>query len=228
MQTAAQGRASYNPAMLRRASLALAALAVAALAAPDARAQRTPIDSDELARGTYSTMEALLERTILSVDVVSLRVQVDPSTARALRELAHGHAYSDARADLIVRAAIGAEHALVSLRFERDVSLGDFLEQAERQLQLAASHGIIAQRDANLAARGLPNFFARLKNGFADGDVLLYRVHPDTVRVVLRTRDGRVRLDGVIDEQGASRGVLGSYLTPGSPFREQLVRSLFD
>ncbi len=228
MQTAAHSRASDSAAMLRPGALALAALALAVLAAPDARAQRAPNDSDELARGAYSTMEALLERTVFSVDVVSLRVQVDPATARALRELAYGHAYSDARADMIARAAIGAEHALVSLRFERDVSLGDFLEQAERQLHLAASHGIIAPRDANLAARRLPNFFARVEDGFADGDVLLYRVHTDAVRVVLRTRDGRVRLDGVIDEQGASRGVLGSYLTPGSPFREQLVRSLFD
>ncbi len=211
-----------------RLQVSCAVVTLASLATIIARGQPASSDETDLAEGPHASMHATLERTVFSVDVLSLEIRVDPRTQLGLRELAQGHDYSALRADRIVRAVLQADHALVHVRFERDISVARYLREAETQLRLAARAGMMPRDTAEAAVASFSRLLARLgERGFEDGDVLVYRVRPDSVRVLLRAHDDRTLLDRTIDDPRASRAVLGSYFAPASPFREELVRSLF-
>jgi hypothetical protein len=211
-----------------RLRVGCAVVTLASLATIIARAQPASSDTTRLAEGPHASMHASLERTIFKVDVLSLDIRVDPRTQLELRALAQGHDYSALRADRIVGAVLQADNALVHVRFEHDISVARYLREAETQLRLAARSGMMPRDTADAAVAAFSRLLALLgERGFEDGDVLVYRVRPDSVRVLVRADDDRILLDRTIDDPRASRAVLGSYFAPDSPFREELVRSLF-
>jgi hypothetical protein len=125
-------------------------------------------------------MQATLERTIFSIDVLSLHVRVDRPSQQALRGLVRGRDYSARHEGRIVATVLQAEQALVRARFEHDVSLARY-RQAARQLRLAARDGLMARESAEAAAARLSRLLAPLgERGLRDGDVLVYRLRPDS------------------------------------------------
>jgi hypothetical protein len=186
------------------------------------------LDSPELARGPYATMHMLLQKTILSINVATIEVRVDPSTQTRLAALARGQNYSDELARQLANVAIEAQHAVVQMRFKRDVSLSRWMGVVRDNLEQARKAGLIGADLERQVGQGLPQWFSALKDrGYEKNDRLIYAVGPTSLRTVVVSAGGQVLVDRADSEQGTRRVVLASYFAYGSEFREPLLRSLF-
>jgi hypothetical protein len=169
------------------------------------------IDAPDLARGPYSTMHMLLEKTILNIKVATIDVRVDKATQAKLAGFAKDKSYSEALSHQLAGAAYGAGRAVVQMQFVRDIPFNRWL-------------GVVKDN----VVQGLPQWFAAIKKrGYEKGDKLIYSVTPDAVRSVVVAANGQVHVDTVEKDSSGRRVVLGSYFAPGSEFREPLLRSLF-
>jgi hypothetical protein len=214
----------------RRLAAASASLSALLLAAPPLAAPALPsLDAPDLAKGSYSSMHMLLQKTILKVNVATIDVRVDPKTQSRFTELARGKAYSDGLAHQLALAAIDASRAVVQMQFKRDVSLDRWMGVVRDNLEQARKAGLITAEVEKRVGQSLPQWFGALRDrGYEKGDRLIYSVMPDGVRSVVVSTAGQVLVDRMDADRGAPRVVLGSYFATGSEFREPLLRSLFE
>ncbi|HVV52392.1 MAG TPA: hypothetical protein VHO06_22185 [Polyangia bacterium] len=219
-------------ARLSRTSLAAGAgLAALLLApAPALTAGGLPsLDAPELARGPYSSMHMLLQKTVLKINVATVDVRFDRPTQSKLAELATGKPYSYALDAQLAQAAIGAARAVVQMQFVRDVPLNRWLGVVRDNLELAREAGLIGRDIEEKVSSGIPQWFAPLADrGYKKGDRLVYAVTPDTLRTVVLSASGQLLLDLSEHEAGARKVVLASYFAPKSDTRELLIRSLWE
>ena len=185
--------------------------------------QGPPFDLASLAMD-HPAMATLLEKTIFKVDVAWLEMWFTPEVDRHIQALAGGG--PKANADSIATVATHATDVLARLHFERNVSLGQFLDGLQGSARKARDAGIISGAAYDDIITSSPGWYAFLdERGIRDGDEMLYRIQGDTLRTVYRAVDGQVLLDqrDVGPERGLS--VLGGYLAPGSDFRRGLIES---
>ena len=216
---------------------ALAALLVSsAILAPPTVAQAPeetagPLPSvarDSLLKGPYSSMRTLFEKTIFQVDVLTLDVRLGPESARRIEELVAGAEYSEALADSVAAVATGSRNAWIRIRFERDVSLEQFLDGVEDNLEKARDAGIISAEDCRMISENMPVWYSFLaERGIRDGDRMYYRIRGDSLHTQYLGVDGDLLLDQVDVGPERRLAVLGSYFVEGSDFRKGLIRGLF-
>lgn len=182
----------------------------------------------DLASGPYSHMHMLLEKTILNVDVLTVDVHVGKNVHAKLLKIAKGKKYSEGLGKQAASAAIAADHALVQLKFARDVSLDQWIDAVRENLEQARSAGLISAAVEKKVSAGLPKWFAAIKDrGYKEKDRVLYRVRPGSLRTVVVDAGGKVLVDRTDNDKDAPRVVMASYFAPGSDFRELLLKSLF-
>lgn len=208
---------------LERALLPLAALLSMAQSAPAV----PDLEIAALGNGPYSRMHMLLEKTIFSVDVLTVDVWFDASVQQQFRTLASGQRYSPALAGRIADVAVNAGQVHASLTFERGVALNRWVEGVRDSLEGAWRAGLISEQDYRGVSDGLPRWFGVVADrGFERGDRILYRGYPDRLRTVLVSHTGEVLVDQTDRGDGPRRTLLAGYFAPGSDFREPLIRSL--
>jgi hypothetical protein len=187
------------------------------------------MESASLAQGRYSTMHALLEKTILRVDVLTLDLRVGPKTAGQLAALIQGHGYTDALADRAAQLLAGCDEAFARIVFRRDVSLSQFFAGVREDLEHGVRSGMLTEAQAAQVSAQLPTWFAPLRDrGIRDGDRMLYRIHGDAVRTQFHAREDKVLFDRVDVGAAGRLGLLGGYFGKGAGLREGLLRSLFE
>lgn len=185
------------------------------------------VDTTSLATGPYATMQGLLERTFLKVDVATATIQVGTGVASRLRSLVEARGRDGAPRDSLAGAVIHATDAFVRIRFHRHVAPGRFISELRKDVGRARDAGIIGPAEYDTVSAGLPRWYAFLEDrGVRDGDEMIYRIRGDTLRTLYLSGAGDVMMDQV--DVGAFRrlSVLGGYLAPGTSFREPLLRSL--
>ncbi|MFO7177464.1 MAG: hypothetical protein DIU78_002085 [Pseudomonadota bacterium] len=186
------------------------------------------LNSPEFATGPYSAMHMLLEKTFLKVDVLTVDVRFGKHLHPRLQEVAKGKEYSEAVAKQVADIAIGADDALVQLKFLRNVSLDMWIDAVRENLQQAREAGLITAAVEKKVSAGLPTWFAALRErGYKENDRLLYRVRADSLRTVVVSADGKILVDKLDKDKVAPRVVMASYFAPKSDFREPLLRSFF-
>lgn len=191
--------------------------------------QSLALDTASLATGAFARMHALLEKTIFRVDVLRLQLRVDSPTASRLAQLAAGRDYSESLADSVADVVLRSPDAWARIRFERDIGLGRFVDGILENVKAAERAGIIGPADVEHMQVSLPVWFDFLaERGVLEGDELWYRMRPDSLRTIYKAVDGSVLLDQTDEGAAPTRILLGSYLAPGSDFRERLVRSLLE
>lgn len=214
--------------MRTKSALFVACVAVVTLAAPGAHADAPTLD-DGLGRAPYGRMHMLLEKTFLNIDVLTVEMRFGDDTAEALRTLAEGRKLDGALVNSIATRAYRAEDAYVEIRFKRNVSLGDFVDAVRKNLARARKAGMIDEVNYQNVARNLPRWFGFLEErGIEEGDRILYRARPSSMRTIYLEHQGRVDLDQTDSGAGPRLALLGGYFAPGSDFREGLVASLFE
>lgn len=192
-------------------------------------AQPSPLDTTSLGQSDYSTMSALLEKTIFQVDVLTLDLRFGPETAGRLRDLVAGRAYSSPLADSVAAVALDARDVWARLRFKRDVGLNQFLGGVRDNLKHAREAGIIDSTTYEMVSEALPRWYGFLSaRGIHKGDEMLYRIRGDTLRTVYRTVEGEISLDQVDVGPERRLSVTGGYFAPKSDFRKNLIKSLFE
>jgi hypothetical protein len=173
-------------------------------------------------------MHMLLQKTILKINVATIEVRVDKPTQARLTGLTTGQAYSEGLAEQLAHAAIGAERAVVQMKFKRDVSLDRWMGVVKDNLEQARKAGLIDAGLEQKVGQGLPQSFSALKSrGYEKNDRLIYAVAPDSLRTVVVSEAGQVLIDRVDRDTGTRRVVMASYFAKGSDFREPLLRSLW-
>jgi len=214
---------------MKSLSFALRAWVLASLCAGSLMAADSlpSLNAKDLARGPYSSMHMLLEKTILNVDVLTLDMRFSKTTQDRFTELARGKSYSRDLEKQIAEVAINADRAVVQLKFERDVPLEKWMDVARENMAQAKSAGLISVKLQKQVSDSIPRTFAAVKDrGFLKGDRIVYDVRPGALRTILVTVDGKVPVDAASSEASVPRVVLASYFAPESEFRELLVRSL--
>ena len=170
-------------------------------------------------------MEALLERTIFKVDVLTLDLCLDMPTAQAIGRAVRTEG-EDGRRE-VAALAIQADHALGVLRFHRDVSMDQFLGGIGEDHERAVDAGLLADSTRVALARDLPTWYAFLEDrGVKKGDRIAYRFEPGVVRATYVGEDGRTYLDRTSTGAERRASVLGAYFAPGSSLRDRLLDSL--
>ncbi len=184
---------------------------------------------ESLADGPFATMHTLFEKTIFKVDILTLDLRFNEDVQRRLKALASGRALTPTLADSVAAVAVDARDIWARLRFERGVSLDQFVDAVRGNAGRARDAGIISDDTFDDVARNLPVWYAFLEDRrIHDGDEMFYRIRGDTLRTVYRAVTGEILLDQV--DVGAQRrlAVMGGYFAPKSDFRKGLIESLFD
>lgn len=191
-------------------------------------AQALPSLADaDLGKGAFSKMHMLLEKTVLSVDVATIDVRVDPKTEQKFAEIAKGKPYSKGLESELAKVALDAESAVIQLKFVRDVSLDQWIDGVRESLEKAQKAGLVDGALRLKVSAGLPEWFKAMKeSGFHDGDRVLYRITQGQLRTVAVTKAGRVMVDRMDTGTDKTKLVLASYFAPGTDYRELLLRSL--
>jgi hypothetical protein len=180
-----------------------------------------------LASGSFSSMHMMLEKTFLKVDVATIDVKVGPAIQEKLKAARAGKAYSPAVEEELAKIAIGADRAVVQLKFVRDVSLSQWIDGVRESLVAAEKAGFISAAIRQQISDGLPVWFEPVKaRGYHDGDRVLYRIDPSGLRTVAVTKDGQVLVDRTDAGKDKSHIVLSSYFAPGTDYRQLLLSSL--
>jgi hypothetical protein len=208
-----------------RGALAAALLGIS-LSAP-LSAGVPSLQAPELAKGNFSSMHMLLEKTFLNIDVATIDVRVGKRVQAEFAKLAAGQTYSEALEQQLASIAIAADEAVIQLEFVRDVPLGRWVDGVRETLEKARRAGLITADTERRVSEGLPNWFQPVaETGFARGDKILYEVRPGALRTVAVTRAGKVLVDRS-DKGDAPRVVLASYFASGTDYRTPLLRSLW-
>ena len=210
-------------------------LASAALAGPlSGQTEASPsvaIESFEpldFGTGPYEEMEALMEVTILNIDVLTLTVRVGPDTAAHLGRLVEGYSeYSNELADSVAAIMLGADDAWASQVFHRDVSLGRLTGGMRETVEKAVADEFVSEEYATAFSADLPEWFGFLgERGAKKGDTIFFRIRGDSLRTTFLTVDGQVLMDDVGMDAEGRRASIPSFFARGTRFRERLVESL--
>lgn len=176
-----------------------------------------------LANGPFSKMHMLLEKTILKVDVVTIDIRVDAKAQGEFTKIAQGKEIKGDVEEQLAKAAMAVSNAVVQMRFERDVSLSQWLDQVSGSLDKAVSSGYITGARKAQVMSSLPGWFAPVKDrGFKEGDKVLYRVQPGSLRTVLLQVDGQSSVDQTDNGSDAARVLFAGYFAPGADMRAML------
>jgi hypothetical protein len=207
----------------------LCALSSLGLLLASAAAESVPsFESPDLARGPFSSMRMLLEKTFLKIDVATIDVRLGKREQTELSRLASGRKYSDALEGELAKLLLRTDHALIQLAFLRDVSLDRWIDGVRDSLARAHRAGLISAAQRKNVSDRLPQWFKALEaEGLHEGDRILYEIRPQGLRTVAVTRAGKVLVDRNDKGQEAPQLVLASYFAPGTDYRTPLLESLF-
>ncbi len=180
-----------------------------------------------LGQQPHGHLHALLERTIFQLDVLSLDLCFDSTTAAAIGSAVEEPAGDDDARDEVARLAMGAHRALGVIEFRRDVSLDQFLDGIAEDHDRAVRVGLLADSTRNALRTDLREWYGFLETrGIRDGDRIAYRFAPDRVRTTYLGVEGQTHLDRIARGSQRRASVLGAYFAPGASLREGLIDSV--
>lgn len=171
-----------------------------------------------------------LERTLFQVDVLTLHVRVDSATAAAIGSLVRAEpSYDDTTAARVADRVLRAGEVVAEIEFLRDVGLDRFVDGVREDMRKAVDAGWLEPEGYRAVSEGLPEWFAFLRERrIREGDRISYHVRGDTLRTVYADPEDEVLLDQTDVGRQNVLALLGAWLAPGSSFREDLIRSLWE
>ena len=173
-------------------------------------------------------MQALLEKTFLKVDVLTLRIRIDSTAAARVRAIVGRGLPQSVAEDSIAEAAMDSREILADMRFLRGISLEQFLGGIDDDMRQAVRVGLLEEEAYHQIMDDLPVSFSFLRDRrIQKGDRVSYRIHDDTLRTTYMDAEGKVLLDQVDVGRQRRLSVIATYFARGSSFRERLLSSAF-
>jgi hypothetical protein len=210
------------------AFLALGTSVTAALQAPGDTVPKImtleePVPRDQAPFGNGTVLKTVFEKTFLGVNVLRLELHVDQATTAALQKLPAGPGHADG----VAAGIIEAPEAWVRMEFLRSVSQSKYFGGIRQNLAKAREAGLITRDHEQRINTQLPKWYDFLaKRGVKKGDVLVYWIRGTVMKTTYYAADLTILFNYTQEDPEARHGVLGSYLAPGSDFREGLIKSL--
>src|SRR6185436_12896441 len=115
------------------ASAALIAIALAG--STRAGAPLPSLESGDLAQGPWAAMHMLLQKTVLNINVATIDVRFDKGTQGRFAQIATGKGYSPDLGHQLALAALDAKHAVVEMKFKRDIPLNRWIGVVKDNLE---------------------------------------------------------------------------------------------
>src|SRR5688572_7931831 len=154
----------------------------------------------ELANGPFSHMHMLLEKTVLKVDVAKIEVAVDKPTQDKLAAAKGTKPYTPALESELAKIVLGADEAIIQMKFVRDVTLGQWIDGVRESLDKAVAAGLLSPALKKQVSDGLPTWFkAAEARGLKTGDRIIYRIRANSLRSLIVQNDGKVVVDRTDD-----------------------------
>jgi len=177
--------------------------------------------------GAHANLAFKFEVTFMKIDVADIEARVTPATAAALGALVQEGKLDKKRKNEAAELLLAAETVAFRLVFLREGGLDRFLEGTRQHLEAARNAGLLSAWEYSTIWDGLQRTMVTLnERGALAGDQLLYRVEPGKVRVMYLGDDGAPLVDTIHAGDFWARGIKGSFFSPGSRFRDKLIRSL--
>lgn len=178
-------------------------------------------------RGCCRELHYLYETTILQIDVMRLRVQVDDATAVALAAAVRGAPRSPALEREVARQYQAAREATLDMEFLQGVSGEAFLEHTLKALRELVRDGAVTEADADTLSREVSERFAFLVAAkVRPGDRLQYQVRADTVWTTYTRGDTVLKIDRHAGRRFRDY-ILATNFAPSSDFRRGLLDQVF-
>lgn len=207
--------------------IARAALLCTCLSLGASAAGVPTLDAPDLARGPYSSMRMIVEKTFLNVDVAEIEVRASARLQSAVASAAAGKQYSDALEAELARLVLGADHLVIQIKFLRDASFSRWLDAAQESLGKVARSGVVPPEECKRVSNSLPQWFKAFEqDGFHKGDRFVYDVRPGLLRTVAVSAAGKPIVDLSARDELSSRVLLATYFAPGTEYRTPLLKSL--
>lgn len=192
------------------------------------RTQRAGPAARDTESGSYVEMQALLEKTIFKVDVLTLIVRLLDAEAQAVRRADVAGDRRDEQRAALAQQAIHARRACAIIEFRRGVSLGQFLNGVDENMRRARDANIITAAEHAMIADELPEAFSFLRDRkIQEGDRILYDIRGDSLTTRYVSVVGELLLEQTDVGPERRLAVLGSYFAPKSEFRKNLLDSYF-
>jgi hypothetical protein len=208
-------------------SIARAALLCMGLSLGASAADVPALDAAGLARGPYSSMHMIVEKTFLNLDVAEIDVRGSARVQNAFAGAAAGKAYSDVLEAQLAKVALEADHLVIQVKFLRDASFSRWLDAAQESLVKVARSGLVPADECKRVSGSLGQWFKAFeKDGFHKGDRVVYDVRPGLLRTVAVTAAGKAVVDRTGRDELSSRVLLATYFAPGTDYRTPLLKSL--
>lgn len=177
------------------------------------------------------TVHAVLRKTIFRFDVVALELWLGRATMREAAEALANDASADGRSgaarDELARVVASSRQARAVMVFQRNVSLHRFLAGVMKDMRGAREAGLLSGAGYEEVSAGLPVWLAPLRDdGLGRGDRFRQFVVGDTLRTVVERRGGEVVVDQTDVGTEHRQALLGSFVAPGSGFRDQILDEL--
>jgi len=171
-------------------------------------------------------MRALLEKTFLRLDVLTLEVRLGRRDSIRVRQLLRSVGDAARLPDAIADVAIHSRDARAEIVFQRGASQRQFLHGILDNLERVGDAGVLGPERLQVITDAMPRWFAFLRERrVRKGDRILYAIHGDRLRTRYRSASGETLLDLLGEGPEHRLAVLGSYFVPGSDFRDQLIES---
>jgi hypothetical protein len=171
----------------------------------------------------------LYEVTFFKIDVAMIEYQLDQETATRTAAISEKFAFNEFTLEKVGNIFFQAETIAFSMDLQRDASCGRVLKGMLSNLERARESGVISKAEHELVSTGLPGLLApHEERGVLEGDILMFRVQPDGVRVILLGVDGTVLVDSLESGSAWTQGIKGIFLGRGSKLREHVVEAAWD
>jgi hypothetical protein len=177
--------------------------------------------------GRFGSMQMLLEKTFLKVDVLALDIRVDAGAAAEIEAAIREAGRPANAADAIANAVLAADDVWAELAFKRDIGVDRLVDEIRKSMRKAVEAGVLDEPGFQQIAASLPEWYAPLRErGIRSGDAQYYRIRGDTLHTTFVGREGATFIDQTANTRTNRLAVLGSWFATASEFRDKLIKSL--
>ncbi len=179
-----------------------------------------------LGRSDNACLGFLFEVTFMKIDVAEMEAWLDDDTAAAV---AAARAEGKDLEDRVAEIMLGADNLVFRMEIARDGDLSKLRRGMGKNLEKAVQQGLIDAEGQQKVLDGLAALMDPLGDRKAmEGDVILYHITPEAVRMAYFDTEGRVLQEQTFTDPAWPAGIKGVFLTQGSKFRKKWGRSLKD
>lgn len=181
----------------------------------------------EPTRDCCRELRSLYEATILRIDVMRLRVEVDSVTASAAEALIRGAARSSGLEREVALRYRTAREATIEMEFLIGTSGKTFVSGTLEALRGLVADRVLTPGQLDAVEQATTARFAFLEGaGVEDSDRLRYRIAGDTLWTTWRRGDA-VLTDERVADRLLVDVILATFFAPSSDFRKGLLDSAF-